>query len=487
MQDLAFLNQAVEGQNVRIEEVAEGYKSKKDRMTVKKATRSRTQGNKNVGMEEDEEGPIPFNIKYYKDTLIQLLRRVQEYGAQSYEHVKKPYLFSGSWMEGVNTLDDLMLKLDHISTTESVMRVFNICYPYNKPLPRGLGDELAISSFYGETTKSPIKDETKSKSVSHAGTEKPEFEPNEVQQQTIKDLKNVVNLTNIKLEAKEREVESLKRDLLEKTEECDKLELEISQYEGMKKDTYMVEELQRQIKRLNIEINKGNASNETQRDILMESQKKVAMLERQIEREPAKIEKLNMKIEQLEKIVHNQQDKEVEYRMEAEKLNKSLKAARTQGARQPPESREAREIRTAGGGGRWFAGGGESGEYGESGGEDPHVPSSKKVREIKREAQGRTTPRDNIPQNIPRPSKKTSLVSDICPHYQGPICGELKMQIHQVQGLRAIENPKTMLIYAVVSVPAYGKSLKTALRDYAPNIQLGDARRVVFKEQECVI
>ena len=37
------------------------------------------------------------------------LKRVQEFGVQSYQHAKKPYLFTGSWMEHVRSMDDLML------------------------------------------------------------------------------------------------------------------------------------------------------------------------------------------------------------------------------------------------------------------------------------------------------------------------------------------------------------------------------------------
>ena len=29
------------------------------------------------------------------------------------------------------------------------MKVFNILFPYDKPLPRGTGDELSAANFYG--------------------------------------------------------------------------------------------------------------------------------------------------------------------------------------------------------------------------------------------------------------------------------------------------------------------------------------------------
>lgn len=65
------------------------------------------------------------------------LKRVQEFGVESYQHVKKPYLFTGSWMEYVRNLDDLMLQINGVRPNEAVMKVFNILFPYGKPLPRG--------------------------------------------------------------------------------------------------------------------------------------------------------------------------------------------------------------------------------------------------------------------------------------------------------------------------------------------------------------
>ena len=33
------------------------------------------------------------------------------------------------------------------------MKVFNIIFPYDKPLPRGIGDELGLAAAYGEGTE----------------------------------------------------------------------------------------------------------------------------------------------------------------------------------------------------------------------------------------------------------------------------------------------------------------------------------------------
>ena len=93
---------------------------------------------------------LPYNIRNYQAKLVENLKRVQEFGVQSFQHVKKPYLFTGSWMERVRNLDDLMLQINGVRPNEAVMKVFNILFPYEKPLPRGQGDELGLAGFYAE-------------------------------------------------------------------------------------------------------------------------------------------------------------------------------------------------------------------------------------------------------------------------------------------------------------------------------------------------
>lgn len=53
-------------------------------------------------------------------------------------------------MEYVRNLDDLMLQINGVRPNEAVMKVFNILFPYEKPLPRGRGDELGLAGFYAD-------------------------------------------------------------------------------------------------------------------------------------------------------------------------------------------------------------------------------------------------------------------------------------------------------------------------------------------------
>ena len=93
---------------------------------------------------------LPYNIRNYQVKLVDFLKRVQVFGVESYQHVKKPYLFTGSWMEYVRNMDDLMLQINGVRPNEAVMKIFNILFPYEKPLPRGQGDELGLAGFYSE-------------------------------------------------------------------------------------------------------------------------------------------------------------------------------------------------------------------------------------------------------------------------------------------------------------------------------------------------
>ena len=43
-----------------------------------------------------------------------LMKKVQENGVQTKQHFKKPYLYTGSWMEGVQTIEELFERVKDI-------------------------------------------------------------------------------------------------------------------------------------------------------------------------------------------------------------------------------------------------------------------------------------------------------------------------------------------------------------------------------------
>jgi hypothetical protein len=95
---------------------------------------------------------IPYNMRNYQERLVQLLRRIQNFGVESFVFQKKPYLYTGSWMEYVRNLDDLMLQINGVNPNEACMKIFNVLFPYPKPLPLGKGDESSLAGFFDGVT-----------------------------------------------------------------------------------------------------------------------------------------------------------------------------------------------------------------------------------------------------------------------------------------------------------------------------------------------
>lgn len=110
---------------------------------------------------KQQEQFIPFNMKNYQTRLLELLRRIQTFGVESFVFQKKPYLYTGSWMEYVRNLDDLMLQINGVNPNEACMKVFNVLFPYPEPLPIGRGDESSLTGFFDGMTNIDKKRETR--------------------------------------------------------------------------------------------------------------------------------------------------------------------------------------------------------------------------------------------------------------------------------------------------------------------------------------
>jgi hypothetical protein len=78
------------------------------------------------------------------------MKKVQESGIKANHHLKKPYIYTASWMEGINTMEELYDSLKDVSPGETAMRIFNLLCPYDRPLPKRAGTEEIVDGFYGE-------------------------------------------------------------------------------------------------------------------------------------------------------------------------------------------------------------------------------------------------------------------------------------------------------------------------------------------------
>ena len=91
---------------------------------------------------------LPFNMRNYQTQLLELMKRVQLYGVESLAYQKKSYLYTGSWMEYVKDLDDLMLQINGCNPSEACMKVFNVLFPYPDPLPIESDEHSSLQGFF---------------------------------------------------------------------------------------------------------------------------------------------------------------------------------------------------------------------------------------------------------------------------------------------------------------------------------------------------
>lgn len=68
-----------------------------------------------------------------------LMKKLQESGIKSLWHIKRPYIYTGSWAEDVEGLEDLYECFINTSGAEAAMRTFNILCPYEKQFPVVMG------------------------------------------------------------------------------------------------------------------------------------------------------------------------------------------------------------------------------------------------------------------------------------------------------------------------------------------------------------
>ena len=59
-----------------------------------------------------------------------LMKKLQESGIKSMWHLKRPYIYTGSWAEDMEGLEDLYECFINVSGAEAAMRTFNILCPY---------------------------------------------------------------------------------------------------------------------------------------------------------------------------------------------------------------------------------------------------------------------------------------------------------------------------------------------------------------------
>ena len=114
-------------------------------------SKSKGKKNKNVangGEEEFDEKIGNLLQNTYRKKLLELLRAIQLFGVKTMQHMTKPELYSGSWLEKINNANDFYAYISGLSPSEAILSIYNVLYPYSDKLPKSQGEEPDLANFF---------------------------------------------------------------------------------------------------------------------------------------------------------------------------------------------------------------------------------------------------------------------------------------------------------------------------------------------------
>ena len=128
--------------------------------------RSKSKGKKNKnGMNggEDELDEKIGNLlqNTYRKKLLELLRAIQLFGVKTMQHMTKPELYSGSWLEKINNANDFYAYISGLSPSEAILSIYNVLYPYSDKLPKSQGEEPDLANFFNLNAPKDLSNTTK--------------------------------------------------------------------------------------------------------------------------------------------------------------------------------------------------------------------------------------------------------------------------------------------------------------------------------------
>ena len=131
-----------------------GYRRSKSRSKGKNNNMNKNKNKNAVNGGEDELDEKIGNLlqNTYRKKLLELLRAIQLFGIKTMQHMTKPELYSGSWLEKINNANDFYNYISRLSPSEAVLSVYNVLYPYSDKLPKPQGDEPNLANFFNLNT-----------------------------------------------------------------------------------------------------------------------------------------------------------------------------------------------------------------------------------------------------------------------------------------------------------------------------------------------
>ena len=143
---LKLYGQKIElGQEIENGGLVIGYRKSKSKSKGKKNT------NKNIenGGEDELDTKIGNLLQNtYRKKLLELLRAIQLFGIKTMQHMTKPELYSGSWLEKINNANDFYNYISGLSPSEAILSIYNVLYPYSDKLPKPQGEEPNLANFF---------------------------------------------------------------------------------------------------------------------------------------------------------------------------------------------------------------------------------------------------------------------------------------------------------------------------------------------------
>ena len=281
--DIDFMDTAIRGQPVPTIKPGDLRKKPEDDVSPIKVALSRNR----------EKMVIP---NFIRDKLFDIMRKVQDHGVQTYQHIKRPYMFTGSWLEDINKLEDFHTKISSLTATEATLRVFNVLFPYEKEFPESTTEKPLIDNFYGEYWNFEADvDKNLSGDVAEFGKlredEIKKYETMvEIAKKQAEDAKGELDALKAQIEAQNKQILQLKdqvtkgagfekeratftADLKKKTDEIAALNKELKSLSQVKRE---LEEKNIEIELLKSETGQGNSAE------LEAALQKVAALEEQL-------------------------------------------------------------------------------------------------------------------------------------------------------------------------------------------------------------
>jgi len=154
--DINYLKTGVEGEKIDPQDKEITYEDKGNMRQdpVKRGrqiAQPKPQVQKSLHVIKEKSDDANFNeilMESQKKKLMDFLRKIQEYGVQTMQHLSKPYLYSGSWLEDVKSIDDLQRVLNGGTVVEGIMKIFNVLHSYEKAYPIGKGNEIEMMNFF---------------------------------------------------------------------------------------------------------------------------------------------------------------------------------------------------------------------------------------------------------------------------------------------------------------------------------------------------